>query len=124
MQYNEAVDTLTNGANLTTVLGFVVAAMVVIILVASAVEAWRKLFGKPSDKRDALEKHCDDAEERFKRGERHIAENHDNIADLKEGQRVICIAVMALLNHELHNGNTGEMTDALNGVNSYLINRK
>ena len=125
MQYDEAVNTLVNGANVTTVVLFLIACMLLLILASNAAEAWRKLFGKkPAADEKTLAKHCEEADERFKRDEKHISENHDNIADLKEGQRVICIAVMALLNHDLHNGNADEMTDALNGINSYLINRK
>lgn len=125
MQYNEAVNTITNGANISTVILYVIAAMLLLILAANAVEACKKLFGKKPGKPDeALLKHCEDAEDRFRRGEKHIAENHDHIADLREGQRVMCVAVMALLNHDLHNGNSDEMNRALNGLNDYLINRK
>lgn len=125
MGYGEAVEMLTNGANIAAVLLFLIALLLLLILCANAKDAWRKLFGKTQRQdTNTLEEHCKEAEDRFKRGEKHIAENHDNIADLREGQRVICIAVMALLNHDLHNGNADEMTDALNGINSYLINRK
>lgn len=125
MQYNEAVEVLTNGEIIGAVLLFLVAAMVLVVLVSSAVEALKKLFKKqPNDNANAFKKHCEDSEERFKRGERHIAENNDHIADLKEGQRVLCVAVMALLNHDLHNGNADEMQDASASLNRYLINRK
>lgn len=124
-QYNQALQTLTSGANMTTVALYLIAGMLLLILASNAVEAWRKLFGKKPGSIDAeLKKHCEDAEDRFRSGEKRIAESQDHIADLREGQRVICIAVMALLNHDLHNGNSDEMTDALTGINSYLLNRK
>ena len=123
MNYNEAVGTLLDKGGVATVLLYVIAGALLLILAANAVEAVRKLFGKKPDAA-TLEKHCKDSEDRFKRGEKHIAENHDHITDLKEGQRVMCVAVMALLNYELHNGNSDEMSSASAGLNNYLINRK
>lgn len=126
MQYDEAVGTIVNAGNIITVLLFVIAAMLLLILASNAKEAWNKLFGKEQEAADSdkLKKHCEESAERFESGEKKIEESQRSIADLREGQRVICIAVMALLNHDLHNGNSEEMTDALNGINSYLINRK
>lgn len=123
MNYNDAVSTLLDKGGVATVLLHLIAGALLLILAANAVEAVRKLFGKKPDA-TSLEKHCQDSEDRFKRGEKHIAENHDHITDLKEGQRVMCVAVMALLNHELHNGNSDEMSKASAGLNEYLINRK
>ena len=123
MNYNDAVGTLLDKGGVATVLLYMIAGALLLILAANAVEAVRKLFGKKPNAA-SLEKHCQDSEDRFKRGEKHIAENHDHITDLKEGQRVICVAVMALLNHELHNGNSDEMSKASAGLNEYLINRK
>lgn len=126
MDYTQAAETLLDKNVLLGVVVFLIAAMVMLILVAKAVEAGKKLFAKPKskEKTDILQEHCAEAEERFRRGEKHIAENHDHIADLREGQRVMCVAVMALLGHELHNGNSEEMNNALVGLNKYLINRK
>lgn len=123
MDYVQAAETLLNKNALMGALLFLAALAVLLILAANVVKAVRVLFGKNPDK-DALEQHCRDSEDRFKRGEKHIAENHDHITDLKEGQRVMCVAVMALLNHELHNGNSDEMSSASAGLNNYLINRK
>lgn len=120
--YIDAANTISDKSTLLSVVLFLIAASVLIILAANVADACKKLFGKKTD--NSFQKHCEDAEDRFKRGEKHIAENHDHITDLKEGQRVLCVAVMALLNHELHNGNSDEMSKASAGVNEYLINRK
>lgn len=125
MQYDEAVNTLLDVDAAAGFMMFVIAGLLVFILVGQAVKMWKDLFGKPKqDENKAYEKHLKDSDERFQRGEKHIAENHDHIMDLREGQRAMCVACMALLNHELHNGNSDEMNDALSGLNNYLINRK
>ena len=125
MQYEEAVKTLLDANVISGVALFAVALLALFLLVGQAVKMWKELFRKPKqDEADSYAQHIKDSEERFKREERHIAENHDNIMDLREGLRVNCIANIALLNHAIHNGNTGEMEDALKELNGYLINRK
>ena len=122
MDYLQAAETLMDGNTIASVMAFLIAVMVLLILVAKAIDAAKKLF--PKTNTDLFQQHCEDAEARFKRGEKHIAESQDRIADLREGQRSLCVAVMALLNHELHNGNSDEMHRASVGLNDYLINRK
>lgn len=123
MGYVDAAKTLLDGNVVAIGLSLAIAVAVLLGLAANAKEAWRKLFGhrKPDD---SIQQHIVESEERFKRGEKHIAENHDHIADLREGQRVCCLSLIALLGHELHNGNKDEMESALRELNSYLINRK
>lgn len=49
---------------------------------------------------------------------------HDKaINALRDGQKYMCEGVVALLNHELHNGNSAEMQKASNDLNQWLINR-
>ena len=123
MGYSEAAEMLLNRNTLLTVLLFLIAIAVLLVLAAQVVKACKELFGARGDA-NTLDQHCKDAEERFRSGEKHIAENHDHIADLREGNRVMCCALMALLGHELHNGNSDEMEDAQRELNRYLINRK
>ena len=44
----------------------------------------------------------------------------DAIQDLKESNQVICSALLALLDHELHNGNPEQMEKARNEMLIYL----
>jgi flagellar biosynthesis/type III secretory pathway M-ring protein FliF/YscJ len=125
MQYTEAVQTVLNKDSLTGFLLVLIALMVLFLLVVQVAKAVKEVFVKPrTDDDQDYAKHCRDSEERFKRGERHIAENRDDIRDLKDGMRVSCLANMALLNHAIHNGNTAEMESASAELNKYLINRK
>lgn len=125
MGYDEAVNTIFDSSAVSVFLLVLIAILVLFLLAGQGIKMWRDLFGKPKEDEDAAyERHCHDSEERFKMDERHIAENRDDIRDLKEGLRVSCIANMALLNHAIHNGNTDEMKHASGELNKYLINRK
>lgn len=46
------------------------------------------------------------------------------ITDLRKGQKVICLGVQELLEHELHNGNAAEMKKAADDINRYLVERE
>ena len=45
------------------------------------------------------------------------------IGELRDGQRVICGGVQALLDHELHNGNAQQMQSASDKLTEWLINK-
>lgn len=40
---------------------------------------------------------------------------------MEQGQKVQCKALMALLDHELHNGNANQMEEASKEINDYLL---
>jgi len=42
------------------------------------------------------------------------------IHDLQESSKVQCAALVAILDHELHNGNAGQMEKARDGLMAYL----
>lgn len=51
-------------------------------------------------------------------------DGHDKtIAGLKEGQKCLCEGVVALLNHELHNGNGDEMQEAKANITAWMIRK-
>lgn len=55
---------------------------------------------------------------------KHKVDRHEKqLGDLKDGQKVCCKALIALLGHELHNGNADEMQEASKELNDYLVNR-
>ena len=49
---------------------------------------------------------------------------HKAQMDISEGFSVLCYAMIAVLNHGIHNGNTDEMEDALGRLHEYLSKRK
>ncbi len=49
---------------------------------------------------------------------------HDKAIDaLKDGQKHMCEGVVALLNHELHNGNSTEMQKASDDITAWMIRK-
>lgn len=49
-----------------------------------------------------------------------LDEHEHAINDLREGQQVLCSGILALLDHELHNGNSEQMQGARDGIMNYL----
>ena len=51
--------------------------------------------------------------------------DNDNkrLKTLEEGNKALCRGVLALLNHDLHNGNSDEMEKAQQSINDYLIEK-
>lgn len=46
-----------------------------------------------------------------------------SLSGLKEGQKALCEGVVALLNHELHNGNGAEMQKASEEITQWMIRK-
>lgn len=55
--------------------------------------------------------------------ERQLKKHEADIEKLTEGQRNMCAGVLALLEHELHNGNADQMIKASQDINEWLIKR-
>lgn len=49
-----------------------------------------------------------------------LDEHEEAIKDLRESQQVICSALLAILDHGIHNGNTDQMQHARDEVMAYL----
>ena len=54
---------------------------------------------------------------------RQIGEINKRVDSLEIGQKAQCRGILALLNHELHNGNSDEMEAAKKGMDNYLIEK-
>lgn len=51
---------------------------------------------------------------------RRLDAHEESIADLRESNRVLCAGVLALIEHELHNGNADQMASARDDIIGYL----
>lgn len=58
--------------------------------------------------------------EKLETDKRRLDEHEKAIRNLTEGQKVMCAGVVALLDHQLHNGNTEQMENARNDISKYL----
>ena len=123
MGYSDAAEVLLTKNTLLSFMLVLIALAVLLILASQVVKACKELFGKKGSE-GSLEAHCKEAEERFRSGEKHIAENHEHIEDLQEGNRVICLSLLALLGHANRTSNGEEIEKAQNELTTYLINRK
>ena len=55
---------------------------------------------------------------------RRLDQHEKELDDLHQGVQHLCNGVVALLNHELHNGNSDEMSSAARSINDWLIHRR
>lgn len=96
----------------------------IIILVANVVDAVRKLRRPQEREHETLVTHQQACERKFTNDKTRLDAHDKALEDLNGGLRAQCVAVKALLNHAIHNGNTTEMVDAASGLDDWLIHRK
>ena len=61
-----------------------------------------------------------DTEKKLAADKKRLDEHDEAITDLRESQQVICSALLAILDHELHNGNGDQMQKARDEMMAYL----
>ncbi len=64
-----------------------------------------------------------DIADRLEENEARLDTHDKAIAALKDGQKHMCEGVVALLNHELHNGNSAEMQRASDDITAWMIRK-
>ncbi len=103
----------------------------IILNTAEKISAWRKRKTQPlmDTKADmmamlATDKRRLDALDGIMSEHGRRLDKLENRADtVDQGQKVQCKALMALLEHELHNGNADQMHEASQELNDYLLNK-
>lgn len=105
------------------------AAIVVLFAkVADIIRDTRKRHQAPSDgvesRLEAIELRLGEIDKKLDRDKRRLDEMEKGAQDSQDGFKVVCTAVLALLNHEIHNGNTDEMLDAQKGIQEYLMDHR
>ena len=72
-----------------------------------------KEIRKPeNDLRDTVKKHED-----------YLKKDRDEIEEIKEGNRVICKSIMAMINHELSGNDVNNMRKMRDELQDYLIDK-
>ena len=61
-----------------------------------------------------------DTEKKLANDKKRLDEHDEAINDLRESNQVICSALLAILDHELHNGNGDQMRKARDEMMAYL----
>lgn len=109
------METLT-GDQLQTTVYVILALLAALITVDKAIDIFKK-WRTPAT--DTAKKLASD-KERLDGHDKELARQQEEIDLLKESGRVQAAALMALLDHELHNGNTEQMQNARDEVMKYL----
>lgn len=110
--------------NLIAFMVVLVALAGIIILTANVVDAVRKLRRPQEKEHETLAAHQQACEKKFSTDKTRLDAHDKALEDIYKGQRAQCVAVKALLNHAIHNGNTNEMVEAATGLDDWLIHRK
>lgn len=71
----------------------------------------------------AIEGRLDSIDDKLDRDKRRLEALEGKQDEIQNGFRVLCSASLAMLNHEMHNGNHQEMEDAQKKLQEYLVNR-
>lgn len=108
------------GANIITFLAVLVALLTLFILFVNAVEAFRKLKKPASARIENIDAQQESCQKKFDRDYRKLCQHNERIDALEQGSRVQCKALHALLEHELHNGNSDEMQRASEEIFNHL----
>ena len=75
------------------------------------------------DKIKNAHKPAENAAEWRRSVEERLKADKARLDSLDNGQKAVCRGVLALLNHDLHNGNNEEMERAQKTITEYLIER-
>lgn len=90
---------------------------IVFNIFGNAIKTFRDLRKPNSDSKD-------DVSTKLHRDKERLDMHTMQIDGLMEYSRVQCAALIALLDHELHNGNADQMQKARDELSKYLINKK
>ena len=101
--------------------GVVLAELIGLIVLLSNGKKALDSFRQP---RVELENRLDKHDEYLAADKRRIEALEKRMDDSDDAFEVVMQALIALLGHELHNGNTEEMQDALGALNKYLTRRR
>ena len=123
MQTAEELASVLGGNAAINVLAYILAVCAVIATVGKAldvVQAWLR----PGQKKSTDVQTClKNDKSRLDDHDGRISALEKGLQKTQEGQRVTMEGVMALLEHELHNGNSQQMEDASRKIQAHLLSK-
>ena len=123
MQTAEELASVLGGNAAIITLAYILAVCAIIAIIGKAldvVSGWlRPAQKKSSDVQTCL--HND--KQRLDAHDGRIGALETGLKDTQDGQRVTMQGVMALLEHELHNGNSEQMEQASRAIRTYLLSK-
>lgn len=108
------------GDNLLIFLLVLVAVATLFILFVNVIDAVRKLRKPQESRENNLVNRQEECEKRFARDYRMLDDHGRRIECVEETTRVLCAGIHALLEHQLHNGNSDEMRAASEALFRHL----
>ena len=106
-----------------TVLAYILAVCAIIAAVGKAVDVVRGWL-RPGQKKSSDVQTClHNDKQRLDAHDSRISDLETGLSKTQEGQRVTMQGVMALLEHELHNGNSKQMEDASRAIQEHLLSK-
>lgn len=123
MQTAEELASVLGGNAAIITLAYILAVCVVIATVGKAVDVVRGWM-RPGQKKSSDVQTClHNDKQRLDAHDGRISDLETGLKDTQDGQRVTMQGVMALLEHELHNGNSEQMEKASSAIRSYLLSK-
>lgn len=91
-----------------------------LVTIDKVAEIFKRWKAPQKDAAQDVEKKFSNDKQRLDEHQQELERQKKDIESLKESSRVTSAGVMALLDHELHNGNTDQMQDARDDIMEYL----
>ena len=107
---------------MTEIWTIILAAASAIVLLSNAAEKIVKAGKAAKAPEAAQNEKIAQLDERLKKVEQEISKDEKQLKDVKECNHVITKGVLALLDHGINGNNIGQMKEARNDVEAYLIN--
>ena len=123
MQTAEELASVIGGNTAIITLAYVLGVCAIIATVGKAVDVVRSWLRPARAKSDDVQTCLHNDKERLDAHDSRISDLETGLKDTQDGQRVLMQGVMALLEHELHNGNSEQMEQASMEIRTYLLSK-
>lgn len=123
MQTAEELASVLGGNAAINVLAYILAVCAIIATIGKAVDVVRG-WVRPAQKKSSDVQTClHNDKQRLDAHDARISALEKGLQKTQEGQRVTMEGVMALLEHELHNGNSVQMEEASRKIQAHLLSK-
>ncbi len=123
MQTAEELASVIGGNTAIITLAYVLGVCAIIATVGKAVDVVRSWLRPARAKSDDVQTCLHNDKRRQDAHDGRLKALEDGLQDTQDGQRVLMQGVMALLEHELHNGNSEQMEQASMEIRTYLLSK-
>lgn len=124
MQTAEELSSVIGGNAAIVALAYILAVCVIIATIGKAADTIKGWMIMPARKKEDDVQTClHNDKRRLDSHDSRIATLESGLQDTQDGQRVLMQGVMALLEHELHNGNSEQMEQASRDIRTHLLSR-